>query len=655
MPAKTLHAAHKLLQWLPAKPPPRITAVRRLFWLIPLLLMGSVTVAQKDGFAPEDLKKMSLEELMGLEVSTVSKRPQKLSQVASAIQVISQEDIRRSAATSLPELLRLVTNLQVAQVNSHSHIISARGFNAAFSNKLLVMIDGRTVYSPLFAGVFWDAQQVSLEDIEQIEVVSGPGGTLWGANAVNGVINVITKNAKETEGLLISGSAGSYLGKSGRIRYGAKLSPDLSFRLFAQHDTRNHTYLADGTEGTDRWGISLGGFRMDWTPSTKDVFTFQGQVYRGEGETLPDPSTLDGQHLLSRWTRSFSDRSGIMVQAYFDRTWRRDIPSTLSDELHTYNLDIQYNFPLGTAHRILVGGGYRSMRNHTINSTDLAGILPNRRNLNLFGGFVQDDIQVHPEITLTVGTKVQHNFYTGIEVQPSSRIGWTPTENQVVWGAVSRAVRTPSRIDVDYFLPTYPLPPEYASVAGGPNFVSEKVMAYELGYRISPERNLRLSLAAFYNQYRDLYSVEALPGTLTYQIQNGTEGRSWGTEFSGTWQVSEVWRLKGGYTYFNKELQNKPGRVYDFSALGYDAKHQGLLNSSNNLPGNLQFDVSMRYLGELSGIAVPGYFSFDANITWMLMPSTELSLVGQNLWEKRHVEILNQIPRSLYGKVICRF
>lgn len=616
---------------------------------------AAVAQTRARGISTEELKKMSLEELMGLEVTTVSKRPEKLTEVASAIQVITEEDIRRSAATSLPELLRLVTNLQVTQLNSSAHIISSRGFNAAFSNKLLVMIDGRTVYSPLFAGVFWDAQQVVLEDIAQIEVVSGPGGTLWGANAVNGVINIITKSSKETQGLLASVSAGSHLRNSGTLRYGGEISPNLSYRIYAQHSTRDHTFLPDGMEAADKWRISNGGFRLDWTPSTKNSVTLQGNSYGGKQETLPSPSFWDGQNILSRWTHTFTEHSGIMVQAYFDRTWRRDIPSTIDNELYTYDLELQHYFTLGEVHRILWGGGYRSLDDHSFNSTDFIGILPNERHMNLISLFVQDEIMVHPELLLTLGTKIQHNDFTGIEIQPSTRLTWNPEIRQTIWTAISRAVRTPSRIDVDYYLPVYPVPSNAPSVQGGPNFVSEKVVAYELGYRFQPDDNITLSLASFFNSYDDLYSVDVLPGTMTYQIQNGSEGQSWGLEASGTWQLSEAWRMKGGYTYFDKDLQNKPESTYDVSALGNDAKHQGLLTSNMNLPSNFQLDLSVRYLGELPEPLIQEYVGFDARIAWAWEESVELSVVGQNIGRKKHIEILNQIPRSLYAKVTCRF
>ncbi len=619
-----------------------------LFWNI------DPGLAQND-LPVEDVKKMSIEELMNLEVTTVSRQPERLNEVASAIQVITQEDIRRSAATSLPEVLRLVANLQVAQLNSSSHIISSRGFNATFSNKLLVIIDGRTVYSPLFAGVFWDAQQVVLEDIEQIEVISGPGGTIWGANAVNGVINIITKNAKDTQGLLLAGSAGTFLKSAATARYGGQMGKNMAYRVFAQHVRRAPTHLPNGDEAMDNFGIANAGFRLDWTPSTESTLTLKGNAYDGSTETATSPSTLDGQNLLARYSRTLSESSGWVVQAYFDRTWRRDIPSTLSDELKTYDLEFEHYFNLKEKHQFIWGGGYRAMENHTINSTEFVAILPNRRDMHLFSFFVQDEIKLNPNFFWTVGTKIEHNSFSGIEIQPSTRMAWTPGHNKAVWAAVSRAVRSPSRIDVDSYIPAFPVGPEAPSVAGGPNFVSEKVIAYELGYRLQPESNLTVSLATFYNRYDDLYSVEPLPGTLTYQIQNGTEGTSWGVELSGTWQVIQNWRLRGGYTYLNMDLRNKPGRVYDFSDLANDAEHQGMVHSMMNLPGGFQFDVSLRYLSDLPTTHTPDYFTFDARLAWVYKQWGEISLVGQHLGQDRHYEFINQIPRSVYGKVLCRF
>lgn len=592
-----------------------------------------------------------MEELMNLEVTSVSRQPEKLTEVASAIQVITQEDIRRSGATSLPEALRLATNLQVAQLNSYASIISARGFNALYANKLLVMIDGRTVYSPLFAGVFWDAQSVVLEDVERIEVISGPGGTMWGANAVNGVINIITKSAEQTQGLYASGAVGTYLRKQGTIRYGGTLGSDISYRVYAQHSDRDHTFLPDGTEVADKWSLTQGGFRMDYKASEENKLMFQGNLYGGREQTLPKATTLDGQNVLGRWTRNFSE-SQLVVQAYFDRTWRR-MP-TIGFELKTYDFDIQHRFPLGKRQSILMGAGYRLMEDEVTNYTTSGGILPNYRRMDLFNAFIQDEINVVPNLLqLTLGTKILHNVFTKFELQPSARLAWTPNQQHTLWGAISRAVRTPSRIDVDYFIPTIPVPPDQPHVAGGPNFISEKVVAYELGYRVQPSSKLRLSLATFYNQYDDLYSVEPLPGTQIYQIQNGTEGTSWGAELSGTYQVLKQWRLRGGYTYFDKDLQSKPGRSFDHSILGYDAQSQILVQSILDLPGNFQLDVTSRHIGELAGLA-PDYFTFDVRLAW-LFRQLEFSVVGQNLWEDRHKEWGTEIPRNIYGRVSCRF
>jgi iron complex outermembrane receptor protein len=603
-----------------------------------------------------DLKKLSMEELMNveIEVTSVSRHPEKLTEVASAIQVITREDIRRSAATNLPEALRLFPNLQVAQLNSYSWIISARGFNAVFSNKLLVMIDGRTVYSPLFAGVYWDAQSVLLEDVERIEVVSGPGGTLWGANAVNGVINIITREAKDTGGLYLSGALGDIFKNFIAARYGRKIGNNFSYRVFGQSTNRDNTFQDNGQEKGDKWNFTQGGIRTDWTLSEKNTLSMQGNLYQGTERTTPGPSTLDGQNVLARWTHTFSDTSNLIVQAYIDRTWRRDLPSTISDELLTYDIDFQHGFHVFKRHNILWGGGYRLMQDRSQHSTIYVGFLPENKAMPLLNGFVQDEITVVPErFKITIGTKLLHNVYTGFEIQPSIRMAWIPDATQTIWGAVSRAVRTPSRIDVDYYLPTYPVASNVPHVAGGPNFVSEKVIAYELGYRMQPIDKLSMSLATFYNQYNDIYSVEPLPGTLIYEIQNGLKGRSYGAELSGTFQATPKWRIRGGYTYFLKNIENKPGHSFNPFETGHDAKHLVILQSVMNLPFNFQMDVTGRYVGAIDNFTKE-YYTFDARLAWV-WNKFEFSVSGQNLWKKRHHEYSSQIPRSTYAKITCRF
>ncbi|MDB5255549.1 MAG: TonB-dependent receptor [Chitinophagaceae bacterium] len=629
-----------------------------LLLFLSLFFIPLSTQAQEDtSYQAADLKKMSLEELMSIEVTSVSKKPEKLSEVASAIQVITQEDIRRSGATCVPEALRLAPNLQVAQLSASAWIISARGFNAAFSNKLLVMIDGRTVYSPLFAGVFWDVQNVLLEDVERIEVISGPGGTLWGANAVNGIINIITKSSKDTKGLYASAATGNFMKDFVSIRFGGKIDSTFSYRaFFQQQDYNNTTLVPNGNENHDQWGFVQGGFRTDWQASKSNALMLQGNLYESTQQTAPEKSITNGQNALARWTHDFSEKSSLTLQGYFDRTWRRDVPSTIKDQLETYDIDLQHRFALGKHHRIIWGAGYRFMQDKTENSTIYVGLIPANRDMNLYSGFLQYELSVfRNRIKFTIGGKVQDYTFSGSSFLPSARLAWTPNERHTLWTACSYAIRAPSRIDVDYYLPTFPLPPTIPHVEGGPNFTSEKVTACEIGYRVQPATNLSLSLAMFYNKYDDLYSVEALPGTQVYQIQNGTEGYSDGIEFSGRYQPFKRWKLRGGYTYFHKELRNKPNRTYDYSALGNDPQDQFLLQSILDLPWHFQADITARYAGSRPNPYIVDYFTFDARLAWIFR-QFELSVVGQNLWQEKHTEYsTTYIPQKFYAKLTCRF
>src|SRR6267154_1854284 len=409
-------------------------------WALPIIgvvifAAGAFGQTQEALPPPSTLKKLSLEELMNIEVTSVSKSPEKLLETASAIQVITAEDIRRSGVTSLPEALRLAPNLEVAQVNSHDWAISARGFDTTLANKLLVMIDGRTVYTPLYAGVFWDAQNVLLEDLERIEVISGPGGTLWGANAVNGVINIITKSAKDTQGIYVSGAGGSFLQDFGAVRYGGSVGTNLFFRVYGQRFDRNGAVLPDGQEATNAWDMTQGGFRMYWYPSELNTLTLQGDVYSGSEQGPMADTTLDGENVLGRWTHTFTPESDLQVQTYFDRTWRH-IPNSFAEDLKTYDVDFQHRFELAERQSITWGGGYRFMQDAVRNSAALA-FLPPDKNLQLVSGFVQDEIKLIPEhLKLTLGTKLEHNDFSGFEVQPNGRIAWTPDERQTIWGAI---------------------------------------------------------------------------------------------------------------------------------------------------------------------------------------------------------------------------
>jgi iron complex outermembrane receptor protein len=604
---------------------------------------------------PQALKKLSLEELMDLEVTSVSKRPEKLSETASAIQVVTGEDIRRSGATSLVEALQLAPNVRVAQLNSYGWVVTTRGFSGLFANKLLVMIDGRTVYTPLFAGVLWDVQNPLLEDIDRIEVVSGPGGTLWGANAVNGVINVVTRSARDTQGLYVGGAAGSQLENWGGVRYGGQAGRNLYYRVYLQRTERDSSLLPGGADATDDWEIAQGGLRMDWYPNGADTWTFQGDAYGGTEHTRPAASKLDGGNAMGRWTRTLSPDSEFSVQAFFDRTWRRDVPSTLTDKLQTYDLDFQHRFVPAARHELVWGGDYRLMQSEVLNSTSFVGFVPPSRRMELFSGFVQDEIVLVPDRwRFIAGTKLEHNVFSGFEIQPNVRLAWSPGEDATVWAAVSRAVRSPSRIDVDYHIPAFDIAPGSPGVDGGPDFGSEHMIAWELGARWKTADRLTLSVSAFFNRYDDLYSVEALPGTPTYQIQNGTEGDSSGLELAGTWQATPWWRLRGGYTYFHKALHSKPGRTFDSSSLGNDPPHQAVLQSMLSLPGGLECDVVARYTDALPNPAIPAFTTFDVRLAWA-WNETEFSVVGQNLGDDRHQEFGDQlIPRGVFGRIVWR-
>ena len=590
---------------------------------------------------------------MNLEVTSVSKAPEKLTEVASAIQVITNEDIDRSAVARLPEALRLAPNLQVAQVNAHDWAITARGFNGApigtntLANKLLVMIDGRTVYTPLFGGVFWDVQNVLMEDIDRIEVVSGPGGTLWGANAVNGVINVQSKNTKETQGLFVSESLGTFLQDNVAVRYGGKLDSQLSFRVYGQLFDHRNTTLASGRDAQDHWNMTQGGFRMDYEVSRKDQFTVQGDLYGGKEDSAV--TYLNGQNLIAKWNHIFSQRSDLTVQTYFDRTHRNITGPDIVEKLTTYDIELQHHFAIRRRHKILWGAGYRQMHNET---RDSAGQLfnPSVRNLQLFNGFIQDQISLVPRrLELTVGTKLLYNDYTEFEFQPSIRLAWLPSIRQTLWAAISRAVRTPSRLDAD--LPIFRAP-------GIRPFQSEKLIAYEVGYRFQPTNRIFASLSAFYNTYDDVRSLDTnalSPSGLVFA--NNLAAKTWGLEFSGNILVRSWWKLRGGYTWLHKEFRTTSPLVIQGSELleAQDPTNQLLIQSVMDLPKNFQFDLVGRYIDMIpTARPVPSYFSLDARVAWVYKRFT-FSLNGRNLLEDKHAELgTRTIPRSIYQKISLR-
>ena len=595
-------------------------------------------------------KKLSLEELMNVEVTSASKRPEKLSETASAIQAISGDDIHRSGATILPEALRLLPNLQVAQVNSSQWAISARGFNNTLANKMLVLIDGRAVYTPLYAGVFWDVQNVMLEDIDRIEAVSGPGGTLWGANAVNGVINVISKSARETQGTYASAGAGSFQQDFAAIRSGGTIAPDLFLRVYGQHFDRGNTLLANGQDAPDDWGMTQGGFRMDWEPG-RDTVTLQGDLY--EGNPDPDggaPVAISGGNVLSRWSHTVSATSDFQLQVYYDRTMR-DLGTGFAENLNTYDLDWQHRFQFGGFQEVIWGLGYRFMDDRTVNPATFAFDPPHRQ-LDVFSAFLQDEIVlIADRLRLVLGSKFERNDYTGFEYQPSGRLAWTPTEDQCIWGAISRAVRTPSRIDRDFSAAPF--------LVTNPDFESEKLLAYEVGWRFRPHELLALSVATFYNEYDDLRSVEPGP---PFTLGNGVEGETYGVELTADSRIVDFWRLRGGYTFLKKNLRVKSDSqdLNQGTAESNDPRNQFLVQSTVDLPANFAFDSVVRYVDVLSDPHVSSYVELEVRLGCRPTEHLEFSLVGQNLLDHSHPEFTRsatagEIPRSVYGSITVRW
>jgi len=624
------------------------------------VLLAEPAFAQQPDSAAQALKRLSIEQLMNLEVTSVSKRPERLAQTASAIQVITQEDIRSSGASSLPEALRLASNLQVAQLDSRQWAISARGFNSTSANKLLVLIDGRTVYTPLFSGVFWDVQQVTLADIDRIEVISGPGATLWGANAVNGVINVITKDAKDTPGVALSGGGGTELRGFGTARYGGQVGSAARYRIYATRFARDPSALPSGQDAVDDWHLGQGGFRADWDASTITHVTLQGDLYDGRiGQPSAGDITVSGGNVMAKWSRTISETSGLTAQLYYDRT-NRDIPGTFGEDLDTYDVDLQHQTRLGARHDLVWGLGYRLINDRITNTPALA-FLPAHVARQWFTGFVQDEIALVPDrLHLALGTKIEHNDYTGFEIQPSGRVNWTLSPAATLWAAVSRAVRTPSRVDRELYAPGQP--PYF--LAGGPGFHSEEELAYELGYR-HQRGSFALSVATFYSRYHGLRSLEQVnpPAATPIVIANGQDGESYGAELTAAYVVTSRWRVRAGYTELRVHVWPNPGSTDTSRGLteSQAPDRQLFVHSSADLPAHLRLDVGLRAIGEIARAQVPSYEELNARLTWQPTAKLDLSIVGQNLLNPRHIEFgapgatRREIERGVYGLVEWHF
>ena len=656
-----------------------------LLSLVAPLQASRAQTVEGDQNAPGNLKHLSLEQLGDVKVTTASKQPEKVWRTPAAIYVITQEDIRRSGATSIPEILRLAPGVEVSRTDSDHWAVGIRGFGGQFSKSLLVLIDGRSVYTPLFAGVYWQVQDTLLEDIERIEVIRGPGGTIWGANAVNGVINIITKNASDTNGSLASASGGNVDQGIAAARYGAKGPKDLNYRIYGKGFIRGPEFHPDGANFDD-WRMGQLGFRTDWNVSARDTFSLQGDMYKGsDGERVavslyspPSVQVFDGPHnisggnLMGHWRRQLDGDSDIQVQAYYDRTSR--LSPQLDEIRNTVDIDFLYHLTLKGHQDFLVGVGARWSPDTIIQKFETLDFEPHRETDSIYSWFLQDQIPiVRNRLSITLGSKFEHNNYSGFEIQPNARLLWTPTEHQSFWGAITRAVRTPSRLDQDLQLTVFlaPNPPVFLRVLGSKNFDSEKLISYELGYRTLIAKNLYLDVTAFNNDYDDLYGYGAgtafaesspSPAHLILQLPlaNALKGVTRGIEIAPHWKPNGWWELKGSYSYLHLRVNDKSGftdNINTVSDNGSSPHHEFVLQSLFNFPKKLELDATVRYVSALPAQAVEAYTTADLRFGWRLKPEWEVSLVGQNLLQPRHPEFgadvntIVGIERAAYLKI----
>ena len=644
---------------------------------------------QPDPESEGRLKGLSLEELGNIEVTTVSKGPVKLSQTTAAIYVITQEDIRRSGVRSLPEALRLAPGVDVAQIDSVKWAVGIRGFESRLSRAVLVLIDGRSVYSPLFHGVYWEVQDTLLEDIDRIEVIRGPGGTIWGANAVNGVINIITKNSKDTRGVLVSAGGGTVNQGFADFRMGGGNDSGFNYRVYGKGEDQGPEYHPDNRQFDD-WRRAQGGFRTDWDINARDTLTIQGDLYDGvAGESVnglhrasaidchrdDQNAQLSGGNLLARWQRTLSPKSDIQVQAYYDRVNR--LQANQAEYRDTFDLDIVHHLNLRAHQEFIWGFGARESLGRLPDVVPTYVFTPNERTDQLYTGYAQDSIPlIQDRLAFTIGAKLIHSSFAGFDVEPSARLLWTPTSRRTIWAAVTRAVRTPS--DNEEALQTTTLlsadPLAFSRTQGDGRFTSETLVGYEGGYRSLISQSFSLDVAAFYNRYNHLLSLE--PGTpfsediagtpaliYPYVNGNGVRGTTSGFEIAPDWKPAAWWQLQGSYSWLRMDMSTGPGSrdtTTVGSLEGSSPHNQVKIQSWFDLRRNLEFSVTWRYVSALPYYLVTGYQTGDARIAWRPVPHVEFAVTGQNLMQPHHAEFggdpgpLVGIKRNVFASLTFR-
>jgi iron complex outermembrane receptor protein len=613
------------------------------------------------------------------EVTTVTANKSSVGKSAAAVFVVTSEMIRRSGATCIPECLRMVPGLQVAKVGSSQWAISSRGFNSDFSTKLLVLIDGRTVYNPLFGGVFWDTQDVVLQDIDRIEVIRGPGSTIWGANAVNGVINIITKTAADTQGLQVIAGGGNQNKTISSIRYGGKIGENTDYRLYVKEQDQAAGFNPQQGSANDAWNQVRGGFRIDsQTPSKTDAFTLQGDIYTGAfGEQTPTPLLtppfvavpadtfhVGGGDVLGRWTHVVDENNTYFVQTYYDQIQRTS--PFLDIRIDTWDIQFQQNLKHAGNRTFTWGAGYRLISDDYPSVDHFGSLNPQALTYDQANVFLQEETPLfRDDLKFTVGSKFMYYFFTGFEYQPSARLLWEIDDKQVIWGAVSRAVRTPVRIeeDANITLVATQNPTVFTLLEGaGRTLNSEELTAFELGYRRQVNERLSFELATFYNIYDNLIAAQVIgiqpgvPPTAVAQYQNSQSAQTTGFELNGQWKIDDTWRLQGWYSFLYMQVDGPGGAKVP----GNSPMNQAYLMSSWDLPCKFEFDLMPRYVQNLPTLNVPSYATMDARLGWRPNESWEFSITGQNLLQSHHLEfvgqttMLSEVNRGVYAQIVFR-
>ena len=622
-----------------------------------------------DAAHPQDsLVSLSLEQLGDVTITSVAKREQRLSDAPASLFVISADDIRRAGVTRLPEALRLAPNLHVAAIYNGGYAISARGFNANSANKLLVLIDGRSVYTPLFGGVFWDVQDVALEDVERIEVFSGPGSTLWGVNAVNGVINIITRKAAVTRGTLAAAAAGNRE-RAAMLRHGWALGNDGDMRVYVKHTVQRDTETADGARVDDSGQLLRAGFRADWGRNA-ERFTLLGNAYRGShGQPLPgsvtgigggialDDIRLSGANVLARWVKPVG-AGELSVQGYLDHVARVN-PPTFDQTLNIADVELQYTLQPGPAHTLVLGANHRRSHDRVGHGTPQFAFLPERLKQDWTSLYVQDEIALREDLRLTLGARVERNGYTGNEVLPSMRVAWQAAPGHLLWASAVRTVRAPSRLDRDVYLPAQPP----FSLSGGAGFRAETAKVLELGYRGQPLPVLTLSATVFHGDYDHLRTRERVPGSTSVIFGNGMRGRVSGLESWGSYQAASWLRLHGGVTLLRPLLQLKPGSADSggsvTTAEGAMPRTLWRLRAEASLPHDAELDVMLRHAAALRAPDVPAYTNADLRLSAPLAADVDIALTARNLLgsqgEFGPVQTRSEFGRSLLLQLRMRF